>query len=98
MSDTIYYQYGANYGHLDDIQSAIQAAHECRENINAAFNALNSSGCYVGEAATALHAAHQQCSQQMDGILTDLQATQQQGVECQVNNAQLDGRCASNLT
>lgn len=95
MSDTIYYNYGANYGHLDDIQASINAANEVRENVHAAFTALTS--VYEGEAANALQAVHQQSSQKMDGIISDMHGTHQRAVERQMFTAQQDQQLAAGL-
>ena len=95
MSDTIFYHYGANYGHLDDIKGNINTACEIRENVHGAFNALAS--CYEGDAAGALQTAHQQCSQVMDGHITDMQTTHGRAVERQAQTASDDHRWAGNF-
>jgi uncharacterized protein YukE len=81
MSDTIYYNYGANYDHLDAIKANINDATALREEVHGVFNAL--AEVYVGEAATALQAHHHQCSQQMDAGICELQATHGQAVDRQ---------------
>jgi hypothetical protein len=95
MSDTIFYNYGANYGHLDDIQGAINAASEVRDSVHGAFNALTS--VYEGEAASALQTVHQQSSDKMDGHISDMQATHQRAVERQMLTAQQDHQLGQNL-
>jgi uncharacterized protein YukE len=92
MSDQIYYNYGANYDQLDGINANINDAIALREDVHKVFSAL--APLYEGEAANALQAAHQQCSQQMDGVIGDLQATHQQGVERQGLTAAQDHQLA----
>jgi uncharacterized protein YukE len=95
MSDQIYYNYGANYGHLDDINASINAASQVRENVHGAFNAL--TAVYEGNAAHGLQQAHQQCSQKMDGVCSDLQTTHNQAVERQALTAQQDQQLSGNF-
>jgi hypothetical protein len=97
MDGTIRYDYGSNYGHLDDIASAIQGAQECREGLIGALNALGGSGALVGQTADQHHTLQMQCAQNMDGIHTDMHATHQRATECQITNAQLDNRCAGSF-
>jgi uncharacterized protein YukE len=63
-----------------------------RGDVNTVFNAL--AGVYQGEAANALQVAHQQVSQQMDQLILDMQATQQQAVERQALTASQDAQLA----
>ena len=49
MSDTIRYQYEANYASLDDIQTATNDAQALGDEVNKVFDAL--SGVYEGQAA-----------------------------------------------
>ena len=97
MDGTIRYDYAANYGYLDDIQAAIQGAQECREGLTGALNHMSGSGALVGVTADQHHTVQTQCSQNMDGILTDMHGTHQRAIECQVNNAQLDNHCAGSI-
>jgi uncharacterized protein YukE len=92
MSDQIYYNYGANYDQLDAIKGALNDATALREDVHKVFNAL--ADVYQGEAATALQAAHQQSSQQMDSVINDIQATQQQAVDRQALTASQDHQLA----
>jgi hypothetical protein len=90
MSDVIYYNYGANYDGLDAIKGALNDATALREDVHTVFNAL--TGVYEGEAANALQTAHAQSSQQMDGIISDIQGTHQQAVDRQGYTASLDSQ------
>lgn len=92
MSDTILYNYGANYDHLDGIKANINDATAFRENVHTVFNALGD--CYIGEAASALQGHHQQCSQQMDSAIVDMQGTHGQAVERQALTASQDHQLA----
>jgi uncharacterized protein YukE len=92
VSDTIFYNYGANYDALDGIKANINDAIAFREDVHKVFNTL--TDVYQGQAADALQAAHLQCSQQMDGAISDLQATQAQGVDRQALTASQDQQLA----
>ncbi|HEY9305967.1 MAG TPA: hypothetical protein VIO95_16890 [Mycobacterium sp.] len=92
MSDTILYQYGANYDALDGIKQALNDAMALREDVAKVFNAL--SGVYEGEAATALQTTHQSISQQLDQLILDMQGTQQQAVDRQGLTASQDHQLA----
>ena len=92
MSDTILYNYGANYDHLDGIKANINDAMAFRENVHTVFNALND--VYTGDAAGALQTHHQQCSQQMDATICDMQGTHGQAVERQAITASQDHQLA----
>jgi uncharacterized protein YukE len=95
MSDTILYNYGANYDALDGIKANINDATSFREDVHKVFNAL--TDVYTGDAANALQAGHQQVSQQMDGAICDLQATHGQAVERQATTASQDHTLAGNF-
>jgi hypothetical protein len=92
VSDTIFYNYGANYNQLDAIKSALNDAEALRGDVNTVFNAL--ADVYTGTAAGALQAAHQQVSQQMDQLVLDMQGTQGQAVERQALTASQDSQLA----
>jgi hypothetical protein len=92
VSDTIYYNYGANYDQLDGIRANINDSIAFREDVHKVFNTL--TDVYTGEAANALQAAHLQSSQQMDGAISDLQATHQQAVDRQALTASQDHQLA----
>lgn len=92
MSDQIYYNYGANYDQLDGINQNINDAIAFREDVHKVFNAL--TPLYEGEAANALQAAHQQCSQRMDAQISDLQAVHSQAVDRQGLTASQDHQLA----
>jgi hypothetical protein len=92
MSDTIFYNYGANYDGLDGIKSALNDAEALRGDVQTVFNTL--ADVYQGQAANALQVAHQQVSQQLDQLIVDMQATQQQAVDRQVLTASQDHQLA----
>lgn len=92
MADTILYQYGSNYDHLDGIKQALNDASALREDVAKVFNAL--TGVYEGEAASALQIRHQQISGQLDQLILDMQGTQQQGVDRQTLTASQDHQLA----
>jgi hypothetical protein len=92
MSDHIYYNYGANYAQLDGIKASLNDAETLRGDVQTVFNALGE--IYMGEAATALQAAHVQISQLMDQLILDMQAVHAQAVERQATTAQLDHQLA----
>jgi uncharacterized protein YukE len=92
MADTIFYNYASNYDQLDGIKSALNDAMALREDVAKVFNAL--AGVYEGEAATALQTAHQQISNQLDQLVMDMNATQQQGVDRQGLTASQDHQLA----
>jgi uncharacterized protein YukE len=95
VSDTIYYNYGANYDALDGIRANINDAVAFREDVHKVFNTL--ADVYQGQAADALQAAHLQCSQRMDGAIGDLQATQGQAVERQALTASQDAQLSQSF-
>jgi uncharacterized protein YukE len=95
VSDTILYNYGQNYDFLDGIKSNINDATALREDVHKVFNAL--TDVYTGEAATGLQAAHAQCSQTMDGVISDMTATHAQGVERQATTAAQDAQLSQNF-
>jgi hypothetical protein len=88
VSDTILHRYGEIHAELEAIGNALNDAMSLREDVAQVFQALN--GVYTGEAAWALQAAHQQISQQLDQLILDMQATQHQAVEQQIQTAALD--------
>jgi len=92
MSDTIRYQYGANYASLDDIQSATNEAQALRDEVNKVFSALQ--GVYDGQAATALQQAQIQISQAMDAVLIEITQTRSGGNQSQEDAAALDANLA----
>jgi hypothetical protein len=92
MSDTIFYNYGANYDHLDGIKANLNDAIALREDVHKVFNAL--ADVYQGEAANSLQAAHLQVSRQMDGTISDIQGTHQQAVDRQATTAAQDHQLA----
>jgi uncharacterized protein YukE len=92
VSDTIYYNYGANYDQLDGIKANLNDAISLREEVHKVFNAL--ADVYQGEAANALQAAHVQVSQQMDQHINDIQGTHAQAVDRQAMTASQDHQLA----
>ena len=91
--DEIFYNYGANHDHLDGIHTHIGNAEAMREDVHKVFTAL--AYVYDGEAAGALQAAHQQCTQLMDGHICDMRATHQHAVDRQIITAQQDHQGAA---
>lgn len=93
MADFIHYNYGQNYAQLDGIKSHLNDATALREEVHKVFTAL--ADIYQGEAATALHTAHQQTSQAMDQVIGDIHGTHTQAVDrqeiTQVHDHQLAG-------
>jgi uncharacterized protein YukE len=86
--DEIFYNYGSNFAHLDDINGCINHAEGIREDLHKGFAALGD--VYQGEAAGALQAAHQHCSGQMDGHICDMRSTHSHGVDRQCLTQQQD--------
>ncbi|MGE2817436.1 hypothetical protein ACQI5H_20160 [Mycobacterium heidelbergense] len=92
MTDTIRHQYGAIYDGLDQIKRALNDAEQLRGDVAKVFASLDD--VYTGDAAAALHAAHQQISQQLDQLILDMVSVQGQGVQQQIDTAALDARLA----
>jgi uncharacterized protein YukE len=92
MSDTIRYDYGANYAGLDDIQGATNDAQAMREEVNQVFAALQ--GVYEGQAAAALQQKQIQITQQMDQVLNEITQTRTGGNQSQEDAAALDAHLA----
>lgn len=92
MAELIHYNYGANYEQLEAIKATLNDAAALREDVNQVFTAL--ADVYTGEAAAALHSAHQQVTQQMDGCILECQGTQQAAVDRQGMTASQDHQLA----
>ncbi|MBN3510977.1 hypothetical protein [Mycolicibacterium nivoides] len=91
-TDSIRYQYGANYASLDDIQGATNNAQAMREEVSQVFAALQ--GVYEGDAAATLHQKQTQILQQMDAILNEITQTRTGGNQSQEDAAALDAHLA----
>ena len=96
MSETIHYQYGANYAGLDDIQGATTNAQAMRDEVNQVFTALQ--GVYEGAAATKLQEKQIMILQQMDAILNEITQTRQGGNQSQEDAAALDAHLAGGFS
>lgn len=92
MSDTIRYQYAANYASLDDIQGATNDAQALRDEVHKVFSAL--TGVYEGEAAAALQQRHIQISQMMDAVLAEITQSRNGGNQSQEDARALDAHLA----
>ena len=95
MSDTIYYNYGANLATLDTLRAAANDAETLRTDVHAVFNAL--AGVYQGQAADALQQAHVQVTQQMEQVITDIHGLLAQAVERQYITQAQDQQLAQGL-
>jgi uncharacterized protein YukE len=95
MFETILHRYGEIHAELDAIGQALNDADALRDDVTKVFNTM--ADFYTGEAATALQAAHQQISQQLDQLILDMQATKNQAVEQQIQTAALDHQQAGNF-
>jgi uncharacterized protein YukE len=92
MSDTIRYQYDANFAALDDIQTATNEAQALADSVNKVFDAL--AGVYEGDAATRLQEERILVSQAMDAVLIEITQTRQGGNQSQDDAAALDAHLA----
>jgi uncharacterized protein YukE len=92
MSDTIRYQYEANFASLDDIQTTVNEAQALADSVNKVFDAL--TGVYEGQAATMLQEQRIQISQAMDAILIEITQTRSGGNQSQDDARALDAHLA----
>lgn len=92
MSDTIRYQYEANFAALDDIKTATNEAQALADSVNKVFDAL--SGVYEGQAAMALQEQRIQISQAMDAVLTEITQSRNSGSQSQEDARALDAHLA----
>ena len=95
MSETIVYNYGANFDSLDAIKAALNDAQELRGDVHTVFNSL--ADVYQGQAADALQAHHLHVSGKLDQLILDMQVTQQQAVDRQFLTAASDHQMAGNF-
>lgn len=93
--DTIRYDYGSNYDHLDAIQSNLNDAQALREEVEKVFSVL--STVYEGQAADALQQKHQQVSALMDNVINDITHTRAGGAQQQEDTRALDAHLAGNF-
>ncbi len=99
MSDTIYYDYGANLGTLDTLTAAVHDAETLRTDVGTVFTALTGGDhpVYQGQAAEALQGAHIQVSQQMDHVIGEIRALLNLAVERQYITQAQDNQLAQGL-
>lgn len=93
MSDTIRYQYEANFAALDDIQTATNEAQAIADSVNKVFDTI--ATVYEGQAATALQDTRMQVSQAMDAVLIEITQTRSGGNQSQDDAKALDGHLAA---
>jgi len=92
MSETIRYQYEANFAALDDIQTVTNEAQALADSVNKVFDVL--TGVYEGQAATALQEQRIQISQMMDAVLIEITQTRSGGNQSQDDARALDAKLA----
>jgi hypothetical protein len=90
--EMIRYEYGSNYGHLDDIGSRTTDGHALLEECNKVFGALE--GCYTGLAAQALQQKRIAIILKMEEILAGYTQTRKDGIQRQEDAAALDRHLA----
>jgi hypothetical protein len=94
MTD-IFSAHSVNYQHFDDMQVAINALAEFRDQLNRLYDTLHP--IWIGQTGDAMQAQKQQHTQQVEGHHADLQAHQQWGVNKVADFAALDGRLAGGI-
>jgi uncharacterized protein YukE len=96
MSDTIRYQYEANFAALDDIQTKVNEAQALTENVNRVFDVL--ATVYEGQAAGALQQKRIEISQQLDAVLQEIIQTRRGGNQSQEDARALDAHLAGGFS
>lgn len=92
MTD-INYNFAANRGSLDDVNSGISGITTAQNDINTLFQSL--STVYEGRGASALLEAHQNINSMLEDIMHNMSVTQQQAQEQQEVMQALDAANAA---